>query len=248
LLVESQTKELIKKKRELTKYNMNLQEMVDEKTRTVIELQNAILGTMSDLVESRDGITGGHIERTQRYLRILIEAIWSSGSFKDEVSDWDVELLLQSAQLHDVGKISIDDSILRKRGKLTEEEFTEIKKHTIIGMKIIDGIKTKTTQQAFLEQARILALTHHEKWDGTGYPGALSGEKIPLQGRLMAIADVYDALVSERPYKEAYTHERAVEIIKGESGSHFDPALVELFLIVADKFKNASTQNDVDSI
>jgi len=250
ILVESQKNDLIEKqdeliaqKKELQKFNENLREMVAEKTKTVLELQNTILSTIANLVESRDTNTGSHIERTQSYLRILMNALWKSDDYWDEVSEWDIELFLQSAQLHDVGKISIDDSILRKPGKLTPEEFTMIKEHAEIGKKIIEGIESKTSQHAFLEQARILTMTHHEKWDGSGYPLGLKGEEIPLQGRLMAIADVYDALISDRPYKKAFNHEEAVEIIKKDSGTHFDPGLVEIFLSVSDELYNAAMKN-----
>ena len=243
LLIESQKNELVDQKQELERFNVSLQDMVDEKTKTVVELQAAILSTMSDLVENRDAATGGHIERTQSYLRILLYALLRSDTHKEEISSWDIELLLQSAQLHDIGKIAIDDSILRKPGKLTPEEFDKIKQHTEIGQRIIERIESKTSQQAFLEQAKILAATHHEKWDGSGYHNALKGEDIPLQGRLMAIADVYDALISDRPYKKAFTHEQSVEIIKSDSGRHFDPTIVELFLSVADEFERVSTQN-----
>ena len=242
LLVESQKNELISQQKELIRFNENLQEMVDEKTKTVVELQNTILGTMAELVESRDDVTGGHINRTQGYLRILLNALLKGDCYRDEVSTWDFELVLQSAQLHDIGKISIDDCILRKPGNLTPEEFLKIKEHANIGRKIIEKIEASTSQQAFLEQARILAWTHHEKWDGSGYPDALKGEEIPLQGRLMAIADVYDALISDRPYKKAFSHEQAVAVIKKDSGTHFDPVLVELFLSVADEFDQVSSQ------
>jgi len=242
LLVESQ-------KQELVQFNDHLQDMVDEKTRTVVELQNAVLKTMAELVEFRDNITGSHIERTQNYLRILIEALKKSTLYQDEVSSWDAELILQSAQLHDVGKIAIEDRILRKPGKLTPDEFDKIKVHTVFGEKVIERIKKNTTQHAFLEQARLLAYTHHEKWDGSGYPMGLKGLSIPLQGRLMAVADVYDALVSNRPYKKAFDHEQAVDIIKNESGTHFDPALVDLFLTVSDEFKinNSIAMQNADS-
>ncbi|MCL2873468.1 MAG: response regulator [Defluviitaleaceae bacterium] len=242
LLLESQKEELIEQKQELEKFNENLQEMVDEKTKTVFELQNTILGTIANLVERRDDTTGGHVERTQSYLRILLNVLYKHNAYWDEVSTWDIELLLQSAQLHDVGKISIDDSILRKPGKLTQEEFEKIKEHTEIGQRIIEGIEIRTSHRAFLEQAKILAVTHHEKWDGSGYPNSLKGEEIPLQGRLMAIADVYDALISDRPYKKAFTHAQAVEIIKKDSGTHFDPSLVELFLSVSNEFEQVSKQ------
>jgi len=233
LLVQSQ-------KQDLEKFNRNLQTMVDEKTKTVIELQTTILSTMANLVENRDHATGGHIERTQSYLKILLNANWTDEKYVHEISKWDINLLLQSAQLHDIGKISIDDIILRKPGKLNDEEFEKIKEHTVIGEKIIDGIKARTSQKAFLEQARVLAVSHHEWWDGSGYPNGLKGEEIPLQGRLMAIADVYDALISNRPYKEAMAHEYAVEVIKSESSTHFDPVLVDLFLSVADEFNKAA--------
>jgi putative two-component system response regulator len=235
LLVVSQRQELID-------FNNNLQQKVNEKTKTVVELQNALLTAMAELVECRDCVTGGHIERTQSYLRILINELMESHIYQDDVSQWDVDLIVQSAQMHDVGKIVIDDIILRKPGKLTREEFEKIKKHTSFGEQVINKIKKSTSEQAFLEQARILAYTHHEKWDGSGYPHGLSGQNIPLQGRLMAIADVYDALVSVRPYKKAFPHQKAVDIIHKESGSHFDPALVTLFLRVADKFENVTKE------
>jgi putative two-component system response regulator len=223
LLVEAQKNELIN-------FNNNLKEMVTEKTKTVVELQNAVLKTVADLVERRDDITGGHIERTQHYLKLLLDALKRSGLYEKEVSAWDVDLVTQSAQLHDVGKIAIKDNILLKPGKLTDEEFDQIKEHTVFGEKIIDKIKESTSDQAFLEYAGVLAATHHEKWDGSGYHRGLKGEQIPLLGRLMAIVDVYDALVSERPYKKAFSREEAARIISDGKGTHFDPVLVDVFL------------------
>ena len=242
LLLEKREKELLEKQEELLDFNENLQNMVDEKTKTVVELQNVILGTLADLVENRDNITGGHIDRTQDYLRILIDAMTDHESYSKIISSWNIDLLLQSAQLHDIGKISIDDSILRKPAALTPEEFDKIKEHAEIGRLIIEKIEKRTSQQDFLEQAMIMASTHHEKWDGSGYPNCLKGEEIPLQGRLMAIADVYDALISDRPYKKALTHIEAVKIIKKDSGTHFDPSLVDLFLSVSDEFDRVSCQ------
>ena len=230
LLVKSQ-------KEELVRFNENLQKMVDEKTRSVIELKNAVLSAMAELVEFRDATTGGHISRTQRYLRVLIEAIQESGVYEDEIYLWDIDLIVQSAQLHDVGKIAVDDCILRKPGKLTVEEFEEIRRHPLIGEQIIERMKSSTAEHDFLEYAGIMAASHHEKWDGTGYCRGLKGKEIPLQSRLMAIADVYDALVSERPYKNKLSHKEAVEVIKSESGTHFEPILVEQFLRVAGKFQ-----------
>jgi len=231
LLVESQKKELLN-------YNRNLEEIVEKKTESVLELQNAILKTVAELVEFRDNTTGGHIERTTSYLCILLDALAVIGLYEEELSSWDLKLVLQSAQLHDVGKIGIRDNILQKPGKLTDEEFNEIKKHTTIGKEIIEKIKRKTSERTFLDHAEIFAATHHEKWDGSGYPKGLKGNEIPLQGRLMAIVDVYDALVSDRPYKKAFSHEDAVHIISAGKGTHFEPALVDLFLKVADQFNN----------
>jgi len=230
LLVETQRKEL-------QYFNENLQKMVEEKTQNILELQNALLKTMAELVECRDDITGGHIERTQRGVKIMLEAIEKSGIYREETKGWDVNLLLQSCQLHDVGKISIDDNILKKSGKLTTEEFDQMKKHTIFGEQVIDKIKTMAKESDFLIYAKIFAASHHEKWDGTGYPHGLKGNDIPLLGRIMAIADVYDALTSERPYKKAFPHEEAVRIITEGGGTQFDPALVDLFVKNSELFK-----------
>jgi putative two-component system response regulator len=231
ILVEDQRKEL-------KYFNENLQKMVEEKTQSVIELQNALLKTMAELVECRDDITGGHIERTQRGIKILLEELEKSELYSEETKGWDVNLLLQSCQLHDVGKISIDDNILKKPGKLTEEEFNEMKKHASFGEQIIEKIEKLAKESDFLDYAKIFAASHHERWDGSGYPRGLKGSKIPLLGRIMAIADVYDALVSERPYKEAFSHDEAVRIIIEGSGTQFDPSLVEVFSRTAGQFKN----------
>jgi len=237
LLVEAQKKKLEKQAAELQYFNDNLQKMVEEKTASVINMQNALLKTMAELVECRDDITGGHIERTQTGIKILLDGIQKNGLYSDETKNWNVELLLQSSQLHDVGKISIDDSILKKPGKLTDEEFAAMKKHSAFGEKIIEKIEMLAKENDFLDYAKIFAASHHEKWDGTGYPNGLKGNDIPLLGRIMAIADVYDALTSARPYKKAFPHEEAVRIIKEGSGTQFDPALIEVFLQTADQFK-----------
>jgi len=229
LLVEEQ-------KKELQYFNENLQRMVEEKTQSVMELQNALLKTMAELVECRDDITGGHIERTQRGIKILLEEIENSGIYAEEAKGWDLDLLLQSCQLHDVGKISINDVILKKPGKLNKQEFDEMKKHASFGERIIEKIETLAKESDFLKYAKIFAASHHEKWDGTGYPRGLKGDEIPLLGRIMAIADVYDALTSMRPYKDAFTHEEAVRIIINSSGTQFDPKLVELFIKNSDRF------------
>ncbi|MDR0222031.1 MAG: response regulator [Oscillospiraceae bacterium] len=229
-------------KEKLKNYNENLLGMVHEKTKTVMDLQNAILRTIAELVECRDYTTGGHIERTQNYLQILIDALGKSGLYKSEIKDWNIDFFLQSSQLHDVGKIGVKDSILNKPDKLTAEEFDEMKTHTTFGVEVIEKIQKSTVEEAFLEHAKIFAGTHHEKWDGTGYPKGLSGRDIPLQGRLMAIADVYDALISERPYKKAFSHEDAVKIIANGKGTHFDPMLVDVFMQNEREFKRVANE------
>jgi putative two-component system response regulator len=226
-------------RQQLVYYNDRLQEMVDAKTKSVVELQNAILKTMAELVEYRDDITGGHIERMKIYLEVLLGELRSSGLYRNEVIKWDVDLVMQSAQLHDVGKIAIPDEILLKPGKLTDEEYEKIKEHTVVGEQIIEKVRGHTTDHAFLDYAGTFVSAHHEKWDGTGYPKGLKGEEIPLLGRVMAIIDVYDALVNERPYKKAFSHQEAVEIIKDSGGSHFDPELVTIFLKCEKKFERA---------
>jgi putative two-component system response regulator len=248
LLVESQKKKLIN-------YSNNLEIMVDERTKsleertkTVVELKNAFLRTMAELVEYRDDTTGEHIGRTENYMRLMIDSVKNIEKYKDEVLSWDKELVLQSAQLHDIGKIAIKDRILLKSDKLTDEEFNEIKLHVKFGESVIDKIKKFTKERAFLDQAKILISTHHEKWDGSGYPRGLIGEAIPLQGRMMAIADVYDAITSNRPYKRAYTHDEAVEIIVRDKGKHFDPVLVDAFNNVSEQFYRVAMQIDSEKM
>ena len=237
LLIEKQKKTLERQAAELKNFNENLQKMVDEKTQNVLELQSALLKTMAELVECRDDITGGHIERTQRGVKIILAELEQSKIYADETNDWDMAILLQSCQLHDVGKISIDDNILKKPGKLNDNEFELMKKHASFGEGIIKKIQTLTKESEFLKYAKIFAANHHEKWDGSGYPRGLKEHEIPLLGRIMAIVDVYDALISERPYKKAITHEEAVRIITEGSGKQFDPALVEVFLRSAEQFR-----------
>jgi putative two-component system response regulator len=229
VLVESQ-------KKELKHINENLQQIVEAKTAEVLELQDAVVKTLSNLVECRDDVTGGHVERTQHFLRLFLEEMVNQKAYHEELSAWDIKLLLQSAQLHDVGKIAIRDNILMKPGPLTKEEFEEMKKHTTFGEKVIEKIQSGSRESVFLTHAKIMAGTHHEKWDGSGYPRGLAGTDIPLQGRLMALVDVYDALISERPYKKALPPEQAMEIIKEGRGLQFDPALVDVFVSAAQRF------------
>ena len=198
--------------------------------------QNAELTIIADLIESRDITTGKHITNTQKYLKCLIDKCLGEGLYKNEINKWRMDELLLSAKLHDVGKISVSDAILNKPGKLSDEEYEIMKSHTQSGIDIITHMESYIEDSSFLIHAKRFAGSHHEKWDGSGYPYGLVAEEIPLEGRLLAIADMYDALVSERPYKKAFTPEEAAKIIREGSGTVFDPALVKVFEKVEEEF------------
>jgi len=236
LLIVQQKKDLLASQAALQDYADNLAEKVREKTREVIDLQNAIVSTLADMVDFRDKLTGDHIIRTQLYLKALIEDLIREGIYNDITTEWNQELLLASAPLHDVGKIAVSDLILNKPGKLTPDEFEIMKTHVTAGVDVIEKIMQKTTRHTFLHYALLITGSHHEKWNGSGYPMGLAGGNIPLEGRLMAIADVYDALISVRPYKKAYTHEDACKIIEESAETHFDPVLIEVFRRVKGEF------------
>ncbi|MDR2446225.1 MAG: response regulator [Treponema sp.] len=242
ILVNSQQEVLEKQQKKLQEFNDNLQNLVAEKTKTVVELQNAVLKTMADIVDCRDDVTGGHNERVQTYLKFLVDGLIERKLYEDITKNWDVGLLILSSQLHDIGKIGISDSVLQKKDALNEEEYEIMKRHTTLGVGVIEKIEANSSACDFLEYAKIFAGTHHERWDGAGYPKGLSGESIPLLGRLLAIADVYDAITSKRPYKKALAHDKAVKLIIAGKGTHFAPDLIDLFEEVADKF--AIAQND----
>ncbi len=225
--------------RELQSYSTNLEGMVREKTQVITQLQYAVVHGLADMVEKRDGSTGGHLERTRNLLKVFMEKIIAIKAYP-ELENIDVELYAHASQMHDVGKISIPDSILLKEGRLTDIEFNLMKEHTTIGAEAIRSSMSNIQDAEFLLVAAEFAASHHEKWNGTGYPKALAGEKIPLVGRMMAIVDVYDALISRRPYKEPFSHEKAVEIIIADSGKHFDPSLVSIFMELSDIFKDIS--------
>ena len=226
--------------------HLQLDELVRERTaqlarRTeqLVLLQNGIVYTFADLVENRDKNTGGHIDRTVVYFRILMEAMIERKVYDDEIRSWSIDSVASSARLHDLGKIAISDSILNKPGPLTEDEYHVMKTHSIAGERIIDKAIQQTGGAEFLHNAKMIAAYHHECWDGSGYPYGLKGTDIPLQGRLMAIIDVYDALVSERPYKKAFSHVEAVNIIMNGAGKHFDPFIVKVFYDVNNEFLEA---------
>ena len=211
--------------------------------KEVILTQDVTIESMGTLAEYRDPETGGHIKRTRAYMRLLANHIKDHPKFKDVLDDGIIDMLYKSAPLHDIGKVGIPDNILLKAGKLTDEEFEIMKKHTTYGMETIALQEEKLGDNSFLHFAREIAETHQEKWDGTGYPAGLKGDKIPVVGRLMAIADVYDALISKRVYKPSFPHNKAVEIISEGRGVHFDPDMVEAFLELEDEFRKIALEH-----
>jgi putative two-component system response regulator len=212
-------------------------EELQQRTEELQHLQYSIVYVVADLVEKRDQETGGHIERTTAYIKILLDAMLEQGVYVDEICDVDFDLFVSSARLHDVGKIVISDTILNKPGRLTDEEFVIMKTHAEEGVKIIDQIVSRAGNETFLRNAKLFAGFHHERWDGNGYPNKLSGTDIPLQGRVMAFADVYDALISERPYKKSFSHDEAMKIMLDNAGTQFDPVIADVFHKVEDQFK-----------
>ncbi len=207
-----------------------------ERTQELNITRDASILGLASLAETRDNETGGHILRTQNYVRLLAEQLSRGERDRDALDPATIDLLYKSAPLHDVGKVGIPDSILLKPGKLTDEEFDIMKGHAQIGADALEVAEAQLGSNSFLQIAREISLTHHEKWDGNGYPNKLKGEAIPISGRLMALADVYDALRSKRVYKPAFSHEKARSIILEGSGSHFDPTVVDAFLKVEQQF------------
>jgi putative two-component system response regulator len=216
---------------QLKLYRDHLEHLVEERTKEIYITQDVTINSLAILAEYRDNETGGHIRRTQYYIKLLAEQLQKLPKYKNELNPFLIETLFKSAPLHDIGKVAIPDNILLKPGKLTPEEFEIMKKHTILGKEALEKAEaTLNKTNSFLRCAREIAYTHHEKWDGTGYPNGLKGEDIPLSGRIMALGDVYDALISKRVYKKAFTHEVARSIIIEERGKHFDPDVVDIFI------------------
>jgi len=243
VLARVKTHLLLKSARDFLKdQNAFLEGEVAKRTREVQVIQDVTIMAMGSLAETRDNETGNHIRRTQHYVRALAKKLQSNPRFASFLDEPTVELLFKSAPLHDIGKVGIPDNVLLKPGKLTAEEFEIMKTHTTLGRDAIAvAEKALGTPSSFLRLAREIAHYHQEKWDGSGYPDGLKGEQIPLSARLMAVADVYDALISRRVYKPAFPHEKAVEIIKEGRGKHFDPDMTDAFLEIADEFKQIAT-------
>jgi putative two-component system response regulator len=218
--------------------NRHLEHLVEERTRELERTQDAILIALASLAETRDNETGNHIRRTQHYVALLAMALQHHERFRHFLNEDVVSLLYKTAPLHDIGKVGVPDAILLKRGKLTSEEFEVMKQHTVYGRDAILAVEDNLGGSTeFLRLAHEIAYSHQEKWDGSGYPEGLSGEDIPIPGRIMAVADVYDSLISARPYKRAYSHAETVEIMKEGRGKHFDPDILDAFLRIEGEFQ-----------
>ena len=217
---------------------------VQKKSGQIAKLQNGLVLVLADMVESRDQCTGDHVRKTAAYAGIILRQMQKEGIYADQLSEEFISEVVNSAPLHDVGKITVSDAILNKPGKLTDEEFNAMKSHTTEGGKIIDKAITLVSEESgFLTEARNMAACHHEKWNGKGYPNGASGEDIPLSARVMAVADVFDALVSRRSYKEPFTVEKAFDIIRNDAGTHFDPLVVQAFLDAGDEVRRVAAMN-----
>lgn len=233
-------RDILQTAREGLLFQRQLEKSVQERTRELARTQAATIECLASLTETRDPVTGGHIKRTQTYVRLLAEHLKYHPRFRSSLDDETIESIYHSAPLHDIGKIGIPDRILLKPGKLSNEEAAVMMKHTIHGRDAIRSAENKLGENSFLRLAKEIAYTHHEKWDGSGYPEGLAGERIPVSGRLMAIADVYDALVTRRIYKGPYSHQAAVEIISRDRGTYFDPDMVEAFLEIEESFRKVA--------
>lgn len=246
---------------ELNEYRHKLEYMVDEKTAVIERLQDVMSTCFAELVESRDGTTGGHIKNTTRYFSVFIEELAKYDKYKDILTPDYRRSLVRAAPLHDIGKIGINDSVLRKESSLDKEEFEHMKTHAKIGgdtfqnifssvegvhhslmgadalERVCDTMVHESADTEFLHIARDMALYHHERWNGTGYPTGISGEDIPLCARILSIVDVYDALTSKRSYKDAFSHEKAMDIIIHDREIFFDPELTDIFISISDKIR-----------
>jgi putative two-component system response regulator len=222
------------------KLHLNLSEYQLYLENTVRTLEDGIITSFSDMIECRDANTGGHVTRTGKYVEYLGEELRKKQIFPDDLTDKDLEMIVRATPLHDVGKIGVSDVILLKPSMLNDEEFALMKKHTTIGADLLRNMYKHTPTQSYLKYAILIAESHHERFDGKGYPYGIKGEEIPLCARIMSVADVYDALVDTRVYKKPMSHSDACRIIYSGLGSQFDPRVVEAFQAVQDKFAEAA--------
>jgi putative two-component system response regulator len=226
---------------ELESHRKNLEGLIESRTRRLEKTQDALLDVLANMTSFRDNETGAHIKRTTIFTRLILDALMEKRHPNYLIELRYADAIVKAAKLHDIGKVAIPDRILFKPAKLTVEEFEIIKKHSKYGVFILDAAINELEDEEeqvpfFLAVAREIVIGHHEKWNGSGYPDGLKGESIPLSARIMAIADVYDALISERPYKKPFSHETSMNIILKDAGTHFDPTLIELSLDAMENF------------
>ena len=212
----------------------------------VIEMQNNTIIGMANLVENRDVDTGEHVKRTSAYVKLLAEEAKKTLEYRNILTDKYIALVVKAAPMHDIGKIVVPDAILKKPGKLTLDEFLQIQRHTIEGARIVHEVLDDNSDPEYVKIAAEIALCHHEKWNGKGYPQGLSGNDIPLSARIMAVADVFDALASDRAYKKAFPFEKAIEIIRESSGTHFDPLVVQAFLNAEERVRDIASRKTMN--
>ena len=222
---------------EFNEYKNDLENKVREKTEMIEHLQDVMMLSMAELVECRDENTGGHVKRTAEYVKILTEEIVEAGLYSDILTPEYVRDIIRSAPIHDIGKIGINDATLLKAGSLDNEEFEYMKNHAELGGQTIQKMINEVNGESFLNIAKDMAHYHHERWDGSGYPSGLKGEEIPISARIMAVADVYDALTTKRPYKKAFEHEVAFKRIMDGKGKRFDPNIIDVFEKIHYKFQ-----------
>ncbi|MBR5597872.1 MAG: response regulator [Lachnospiraceae bacterium] len=219
----------VKRTIELEEYRKSLEVMVEVQLERITQLQQEIIITMANLIESRDGTTGEHIKNTSRYVNKILDVLVEKGIYEEELTKEYISYIKKASPLHDVGKITISDLILQKPGSFTQEEYDIMKSHARAGQQVIQKNMTKVVDQKFVEVAANIAAYHHEKWNGTGYPEGLKGQEIPLCARIVALADVLDALVAKRPYKEGMSITEALAIMKKDRGIYFEPLLFDAF-------------------
>ena len=219
-------------------------------TETINRMQNGLIWVLADMVESRDQCTGDHVRKTAAYARVIMEHMRKLGIYTDQLSEKFCNDVVNSAPLHDVGKIHVSDTLLNKPGRLTDEEYAQMKTHTTAGREIIERAieLVGSGDTGYLQEAKNLSACHHERWDGKGYPSGLAGEEIPLSARIMAVADVFDALVSRRSYKEPFSFEKAMSIIKEGAGTQFDPLIVQAFVDASDEVREISESFHADPV
>jgi len=221
---------------ELEVHNYHLEDLVRQKVKEIGDSRLATILAISSLTEERDYGTGRHIDRTRVFCRLLAKELKKNSPYGETITESFIHNIFYAAPLHDIGKVGIPDSILLKSGELTPEEFEIIKTHTLRGARTLEKVHAKYPHNDFISMGIALTKYHHEKWNGTGYPEGLAGEDIPLEARIMAVADVYDALRHQRPYKEPFSHEESRAIILAGEGTHFDPLVIQAFRSLANLF------------